>query len=76
MKSLISSWQTYWTIFFGLFLVGLVVPDIIAVKVGHKDHLGDKLTFTHWLVVYIGLSAIGAFIGYLIVHFLIVHNKG
>jgi hypothetical protein len=76
MKNLIHDWQTYWTIFFSLFVLGLVIPDIIAVRMGHKRHLGDQLTFTHWLVVYIGLSALGAFAGYFVIHFFFVHKKG
>ena len=76
MNRLIHDWQTYWIIFFCLFLTGLVIPDIIATILGHKDGLGDQLTFTHWLVTRIGVSAIGAFIGYLVAHFLIVHSKG
>lgn len=76
MSNLIKDWKIYWTIFFSLFMVGLVIPDIIAVRMGHARHLGDQLTFTHWLVMYIGISAIGAAIGYLIAHFLIVHVKG
>lgn len=76
MKHLIHNWQVYWTIVVILIALLIIPADIIAVKIGHKDHIGDQLTLTHWLVVYVGISAIGAFIGYLIAHFLFVHIKG
>ncbi len=76
MKNLIKDWQTYWTILFVVMLLAVSVPDIFAVIKGHHDHLGDQLSFTHWLVTHVGLSIIGAFIGYLIAHFLIVHKNG
>lgn len=76
MKQIIHDWTTYWTIFFIVFMVALVIPDWIAVIIGHRDHVGDSFTFTHWLVTKLGLSVIGAVIGYLVVHFLIVHHSG
>lgn len=69
-------WKIYWSVYFGLGLILLVIPDIIAVIRGSRDHVGDEFTFTHWLIKYVGLSVIGAFIGYLIAHFLIVHHNG
>lgn len=68
-------WKMLWTTYFIIFLT-FIPWDIIATIRGHHDKVGDAFTFTHWLVVYIGVSAIGAFIGYLVVHFLIVHPRG
>ncbi len=72
----INFWKIYWLVYLVVGVVLLVVPDIIAVIRGSHDHVGDSFTFTHWLVKYIGISVIGAFIGYLIAHFLLVHLKG
>lgn len=69
-------WTDYWTIILVGFLLLIAVPDFIAMSEGHRDNLGDSFTFTHFLVTRVGLSIIGAFIGYLIAHFLIVHRNG
>lgn len=69
-------WTKFWAIYFLVFLVTLVAFDYTAVIKGHHDKLGDQFTFTHWLVTRLGISVIGAFIGYLIAHFLIVHKRG
>ena len=69
-------WTDYWTFVLAVILGLIIIPDTIAVIVGHRDNVGDTFTFPHFLVTRIGISVIGAFIGYLIAHFLIVHAKG
>jgi hypothetical protein len=72
----LNFWTAYWTIVFFVVLVVVIVSDYTAVIRGHYDGVGDKFTLTHWLVTKVGLSIIGAFIGYLVAHFLIVHRNG
>jgi general stress protein CsbA len=69
-------WTKYWAALFFTVLVVVIISDVTAVKRGHYDGVGDKFTLTHWLVTKVGLSIIGAFIGYLVAHFLIVHRNG
>lgn len=69
-------WSVYWTILTAFMLLAIAVPDIIAVVNGHRMGVGDKFTYTHWLVVHVGLSIMGLFIGYLFAHFLVVHRNG
>lgn len=69
-------WTKFWTIYFFLGVVILVVADVTAMLKGEHAHMGDQFTFTHWLIMHVGLSIIGAFIGYLVAHFLIVHHNG
>ena len=69
-------WSDFWTFFFFTAVTVLVIMDVTAVILGHHDKVGDEYTFTHWLVAHVGLSIIGAFIGYLVAHFLIVHRNG
>lgn len=69
-------WEVYWSVLTIVMLLLIAVPDIIAVTYGHKMGVGDKFTYTHWLVVHVGLSVIGLFIGYLFAHFLVVHRNG
>lgn len=68
-------WKGLWTVYI-VVLVTFIPWDVIAVIRGHHDKVGDKFTFTHYLVVTFGVSAIGAFIGYLVAHFLIIHRNG
>lgn len=69
-------WADYWTVLFFTGLVLVAIPDVIAMATGEHEGYGDKFTFTHWLISHVGLSIIGAFIGYLVAHFLIVHRSG
>lgn len=69
-------WTIFWAVSFFTVLVWVVVWDFTAVIKGHHDGVGDNFTLTHWLVTSIGISLIGAFIGYLIAHFLFVHLRG
>jgi hypothetical protein len=69
-------WSTLWAVLVITVLTFIVIFDFTAVYEGKKDHVGDSFTLTHWLVTKIGLSILGAGIGYLVAHFLIVHRNG
>lgn len=69
-------WTKFWTIYFFAGVAILIIADVTALLKGEHNRMGDQFTFTHWLVAHVGLSILGAFIGYLVTHFLIVHRSG
>lgn len=68
--------KTFWTIYWTLWLLMLVIGDPIAVWLGHRDKVGDKYSDTHYLVVVLGTPVIASVIVWLAIHFLIVHRNG
>lgn len=72
----LSFWTKFWAVFVAGTLLILALADVTAVIRGHHDKVGDEFTLTHFLVSHVGLSVLGAGIGYLVAHFLIVHRSG
>lgn len=66
--------KNFWTYFWVIWLVMLVVGDPIAMWLGNRGHVGDDYTDTHLLVTHISMGLRVAVLAWLAYHFLVQHR--
>lgn len=66
--------KTFWTYFWVIWVLMLVIGDPIAMWMGDRAHVGDRYTDTHLLVTHISMAIRWAILGWLIYHFTIAHK--
>lgn len=68
--------RAFYTYFWVVWFAMLVIGDPIATWLGHRDHVGDAYTDTHFISTHISLGVRAAIVGWLIYHFFVQHKTG